>query len=63
MTRRDTHGGYLWASKHTRQTVPSPQAYVESAEEFVEGIIGRKHCVSLADDLDLYSVERNAPAS
>ena len=62
MLRKDLPVGYLYVDKHTRQTIPSPQQAIEAVEKLADSVIGQQHSVSVADDMDLYSVERKMPS-
>ena len=63
--RRKTYGGFYLRSKAWSlcyDSIPTEPHIVKSAQAYVERIIGRKHCVGLADDMDLYTVARKPTA-
>lgn len=58
--KRDAFGGYLGRDRNFFKPVDSPLEVVQAAEEYASAITGRKGRVSIADDMDLFAIERRS---
>lgn len=57
-TRKQVFGGVVHVAKAHKTFYESRPSAVKATEAYMSSIIGRKHCVGIAHDMDIYTVSR-----